>query len=111
MTGNSQHGLKNHFNTETACLEIQTKLSYSCDDENYAALASLDLTAAFDVVDRNLLKKHLQIMGIPVQLAVLLDDWLSNRSAYCEINKTNSEMFEVNYGIVQGLILGPLLFA
>ena len=63
------------------------------------------------MVDRNLLKKSLQIIGILVQLAFLLDDWLSNRSAYCEINKTNSEIFAVNYGTVQGLILGPLLFA
>ena len=46
-------------------------------------------------------------MAIPVQLAVLLDDWLSNRSAYCEINKTNSKNFVVNYGTVHG----PLLFA
>ena len=111
MTGNSQHGFKKNFSTETACLEIQIKLCNACDDKNYASLASLDLTAAFDVVDRNLLKKGLQIMGIPVQLVVLLDDWLSNKSAYCEINKTNSEMFEFNYGTVQGSIPGPLLFA
>ena len=111
LTGSSQHGFKKNFSTETACLEIQTKLSNACDDGNYAAITSLELTAAFDVVDRKLLKKRLQIMGIPVQLIVLLDDWLSNRSAYCEINKTNSEIFEVNEGTVQGSILGPLLFA
>jgi hypothetical protein len=32
-------------------------------------------------------------MGIPVQLIHLLDDWLSDRSAYCEVNKNNSEFF------------------
>jgi hypothetical protein len=41
---------------ETACLEIQIKLSNACDSGGFAALASLNLTAAFDVVDRNLLK-------------------------------------------------------
>jgi hypothetical protein len=35
---------------------------------------SLDLTAAFDVVDRKLLKKHLRIMGIPSQLIHLLEN-------------------------------------
>jgi hypothetical protein len=60
------------------------------------ALASLDLTAAFDVVDRNLLRKHLKIMGIPVQLIHLLNDWISDRSAYCEVNKNNSE-FSVKF--------------
>ena len=57
LTGSSQHGFKKNFSTETACLEIQTKLSNACDDGNYASIASLDLTAAFDVVDRKLLKK------------------------------------------------------
>ena len=35
---------------------------------------SLDLTAAFDVVDRKILKKHLKIMGIPSQLIHLLEN-------------------------------------
>ena len=66
LTSSSQHGFKKNFSTETACLKIQTKLSNACDDGKYAALASLDLTAAFDVVDRKLLRKRLQIMGIQI---------------------------------------------
>ena len=111
LTGSSQHGFKKNFSTETACLEIQTKLSNACDSGNYAALASLDLTAAFDVVDRKLLRKRLQVMGIPEKLIQLLDDWLFNRSSYCEVKKVNSEIFYVNCGTIQGSILDPLLFA
>jgi hypothetical protein len=33
---------KKNFSTETACLEIQTKLSNACDNGDYAALALLD---------------------------------------------------------------------
>jgi hypothetical protein len=69
------------------------------------------LTAAFDVVDRNLIRKRLKIIEIPVQLIHLLDDWLSDRSAYCEVNKNNYEFFDVNFGTIQGSILGTLLFA
>ena len=74
--GSSQQGqgFKKKFSTETACLEIQTKLSNSCDDGNYAALASLDLTSVFDVVNKKLLRKQLQVMGIPTKLIQLLDD-------------------------------------
>ena len=111
LTGSCQHGFKKNFSTETAFLEIQTKLSNDCDNGDYAALASLDLTVAFDVVDRILLKKHLQIKGIPSQLINILDNWLSNRLAYCKVNKINSEFFEVNFGTIQGSILGPMLFA
>ncbi len=111
LTDNSKHGFKKNFSTESACLEIQTKLSNACDSGGFAALASLDLTAAFDVVDRNLLRKRLKIMGIPVQLIHLLDDWLSDRSADCEVNKNNSEFLDINFGTIQGSILCSLLFA
>ena len=50
-------------------------------------------------------------MRIPSQLINLLDNWLSNRSAYRKVNKINSEFFEVNFGSIQGSILGPMLFA
>jgi hypothetical protein len=60
LTGNYQHGFKRNFSTQADCLEIQTKLSNACDSGGLAALASLDLTSAFDVVDRNLLRKRLK---------------------------------------------------
>jgi hypothetical protein len=111
LTGSCQHGFKKNFSIETACLEIQTKLSNACDNGDCAARASLDLTAAFDVVNRKLIKKRLQVNGQPSQLINLLDNWLSNRSAYRKVNKINSEFFEVNFGTIQGSFLCPMLFA
>jgi hypothetical protein len=57
LTGSCHYGFKKNFVTETACFEIQTNLSNACDNGDYAALALLDLSAIFDVVDRKLLKK------------------------------------------------------
>jgi len=51
LTGASQYGFKKNVSTETACLEIQSKIARSCDSGNFAAVASLDLTAAFDVIE------------------------------------------------------------
>jgi len=54
-------------------------------------------------------------MRIPSQLINLLDNWLSNRSAYRKVNKINSEFFEVNFGSIPlnpwSLFLALLLFA
>ena len=55
---------------QRACIEIQTKLSNACDSGNYATLASLDLTAAFDVVDRKLLKFFWKSLGYQVNLSI-----------------------------------------
>jgi hypothetical protein len=73
--------------------------------------ASLDLSAAFDVVDRPLLFKRIEVMSIPKDVTDLLKDWLSNRQSYVEIGGNSSYMKESNSGTVQGSVLGPVLFS
>ena len=80
------------------------------DGGDYAAVASLDLSAAFDVINVNELLRRLENMGIPKDIVVLLSNWLQNRNAYVEIEMTCSEFYDVKYGTVQGSILGPVLF-
>ena len=57
LTGNAQHGFKKNKSTSTAGLTIQSLLSRALDKNNYAIMASLDLSAAFDVVNVKLLIK------------------------------------------------------
>ena len=85
LTGESQYGFKKRCGTETACLEIQSKLAAICDEGKYATMSSLDLSAAFDVVNRPLLIKRLRIMGIPESVVLLIKDWLTDRLAYCKV--------------------------
>ena len=72
LTGGSQHGFKRNRSTETACLEIQSEIATHCDEGNYAIVASIDMTAAFDVVNHELLIKQLRIMGIPHELVTVI---------------------------------------
>ena len=111
LTGRSQHGFKKNCSTETACLQIQSMIASQCDIGNYVTVTSLDLTAAFDVVDTELLIKRLKIMGMPVQLIQVIQNWLSERYFYCDINGKSSSIRKLTRGTVQGSILGPLLFA
>ena len=79
LTGDSQHGFKEGRSTVTAALTIQSIISRALDEDNFYVLASLDLSAAFDLVNRELLFKRMEIMGIPPDVVLLLKDWLSNR--------------------------------
>ena len=111
LTGSAQHGFKKNRSTETACLEIQSRIAQGCDTGKFATMSSLDLSAAFDVVDHALLVKRMTIMGLPGQLIRVIADWLNERSFYCDINGSTSVMKRIYCGTVQGSILGPLLFA
>ena len=111
LTGNAQHGFKKHKSTATAGLTIQSLLSRALDQNNYAIMASLDLSAAFDVINVNLLIERLKIMGLPADIVDLIRAWLSTRHCYVTVNNDCSDFWTSNTGTVQGSILGPFLYA
>ena len=58
LTGSAQHGLKKRSTTSLS-LTIQTIIAQALDGDNYAIMASLDLSAAFDEVNINLLLNNI----------------------------------------------------
>ena len=82
ITGKSQHGFKPNHSTLTAGLRLQSLISRAVDGDMYALMASLDLSAAFDVVNVDLLLKRMRIIGLPPDLVQLVSIWLTNRYLY-----------------------------
>jgi hypothetical protein len=111
LTGYEQHGFKKKRSTITAGLTIQSIIAREMDTDCYVAMSSLDLTAAFDLVNLDLLLKRMRIMGIPEDLLQLLEIWLRQRSFYVEASGQTSTILESDVGTIQGSILGPILYA
>ena len=111
LTGKSQHGFKKNHGTKTIGLLLQSLLTDALDKNQYALMASLDLSAAFDVVNIGLLRKRMDIVGIPADVVSLIDTWLTERLFYVSINGDNSCLMTSNSGTIQGSILGPILYA
>ena len=74
-------------------------------------MASVDLSAAFDVVNIDLLIDRLRIIGLPRDVVGLIRCWLKERSFYVETNGITSMFYDINSGTIQGSILGPILYA
>jgi hypothetical protein len=111
ITGKQQHGFKKTRSTITAGLTVQSIISRKMDDDDFVVMSSLDLSAAFDLVNLNLLLKRLKKMGLPKDVTSLLEVWLRNRFFYVEANGHNSMVQNSDIGTVQGSILGPILYA
>ena len=69
-----------------------------------------DLSKAFDCIDHNLLIAKLHSYGISLSSINLLSSYLNNRTQRIKINDCFSLRHEIEYGVPQGSILGPLLF-
>ena len=111
LTGDNQHGFKKERSTITASVDSQLRVAALMDQDQYVAMASLDLSAAFDVVNVDLLLIRLKKMGLPTDVISLLESWLKDRQCYVEVRNSCSQYFDSNDGTVQGSILGPVLFS
>ena len=111
LTGKSQHGFKKNHSTATIGLTLQSLLANALDENNYAIMASLDLSAAFDVVNVKLLLKRLNVIGIPTDVVSLIETWLTDRLFYVSVDGDNSYLTKSDTGTIQGSILGPILYA
>jgi hypothetical protein len=111
LTGNCQHGFKKCRSTATAGLTVQSILSRALDNNQYACMSSIDLSAAFDVVNVKLLLKRLKIIGLPEDVIQLIQAWLEMRHCYVSLDGNCSDFFASVCGTVQGSILGPFLYA
>ena len=111
FTGTQQHGFKKNKSTATAGLLLQSIIAKHVDQNEFVGMASLDLSAAFDMVNIKLLIRRLKILGIPGDVIDLIKVWLEGRSFYVSIDGRNSMLLELVCGTVQGSILGPILYA
>ena len=75
---NKQHGFRKGRSTVSAARVLQREIAKAMDENNYVAVASLDLSSAFDVVNTNLLLTRLSIMGLPQDILALIKEWLTS---------------------------------
>ncbi len=74
-------------------------------------LVLLDLSAAFDIIDHDMLIDQLQnYTDIQGQALRWFRSYLSDRNHFVYLNGESSKLSLVKYGVPQGSVLGPLLF-
>jgi hypothetical protein len=105
-----QHGFRRNHSTTTAALTIQNNIARALDKKKKVVVVSTDMSAAFDLLDKEILLPRMAKLGIPQNLIQIYDDFLSNRKAFVQCNQSSSEDFNVPFGCVQGSPSGPYLF-
>lgn len=107
---NSQFGFRQKRSTETALLTIKEELIANIEKRLYTLGIFVDFSKAFDLVIHDLLLHKLRHYGIRGLAIRLFETYLQQRRQYVEIGGKRSNIRNLNTGVPQGSILGPLLF-
>ena len=106
-----QYGFRPQHSTSDAITQLIGHIIQGKELKHCTLATFLDFSKAFDTINHETLLSKLLTLGIRGIAYKLLQNYLSNRKQYCEINNTNSEIIASHsYGVPQGSILGPILF-
>jgi len=86
-------------------------LQEKCREQNRDLyFAFIDLTKAFDTVNRDLLWKILSKFGCPPTFLTILQEFHNGMRAKVVIGGRESDLFDVLVGVKQGCVLAPVIF-
>ena len=106
-----QSAYKKNHSTETLLTKVHNDIMLNGNDGKLTLLVMLDLSAAFDTIDHDILLDRLHNMyGIGGLALKWFESYIKHRTNAVMINNKTSDMKTLNYGVPQGSKLGPILF-
>ena len=107
LTSNNQYGYKQGLSTIDAIIKIE---HYIQNSDNQTKILLMDLSKAFDTVNRTQLWTTLYKKGLPIELITHLRRGHQNTKLVAKLNGEYGKPQDNNVGVFQGSAVSALLF-
>ena len=98
------------FSGDKPVKSIVNDILSALDNDNISVLLLLDLSAAFDTLDHQILSRLNSVFGIQSTALQWFHSYLSDRYQSTSVNNSSSSPSQLMYGVPQGSVLGPIPF-
>ena len=105
-----QCGFRKFHSAQHCLLVLLEKWKIALDSKQKAGIILTDLSKAFDCIRHDMFIAKCHAYGMDKCALKYIYDYLSNRKQRVRINDSFSEWKNIQYGVPQGSILGPLFF-
>ncbi len=106
-----QSAYQKYHSTQTALVKVHNDIMEAIDGGSCVILVLLDLSAAFDTVDHEILLHRLgKRLGVTSSALLWFKFYLSSHTHRVDIKVTSSDDCLLTYGVPQGSVHGPKLF-
>ena len=106
----SQYGFRKQHSTELAALELTERIRREMDQDKIPFFVFLDPSKAFDTLNHHILLPKLEYCGIKSITLQWFKSYLTQRQQFVKYQELCSSNRELETGVPQGSVLGPLLF-
>ena len=104
------HGYRKHRSTQTALMVMYDRWVQAAAAGQVSGAVLLDLSAAFDLVDHEILVQKLKIYGLEEDFLDWIHSYLTDRHQAVWQDHALSGFLPCKVGVPQGSNLGPLFF-
>ncbi len=111
LLDSNQSGFITGYSTETSLLSVVEALRFARADSKFSILILLNLSAAFDTANHQILLSTLLVKVISGTALQWFKSYLSDRSFKVSWRGEVSKSQHLTTGVPQGSVLGPLLFS
>ena len=110
ILNNFQYGFRSGHSCQAQLISIVEEIQYALDHHHHVDLIMLDFCKAFDTVAHHRLLNKLKFYGIKGKVYDWLSIWLTQRSQRVVLDNSSSNYVQVESGVPQGTVLGPIMF-
>ena len=106
----SQFVFQKNIDTSVAINMLMNDLIRNLENKYISSIVSIDLKKAFDAINHDILLNKLSNYGFRGVTLDFVSSYLNDRKQKTVYFNNESDIKNINYGVSQGSVLGPILF-